>query len=93
MSFLPTSSPQDDFWPVAGQPANRTIIAPGASRLVESFVMGLVRLVAWSLERKAMRDLHALDDRLLADIGIERAHIRGAVIRGRRALVLRERKR
>jgi uncharacterized protein YjiS (DUF1127 family) len=89
MSLLPTFPAVDDFWPLAGQPADRTPIAAGVRRLANSFGIVLTRLAAWSLERKAMRDLHALDDRLLANIGIERAYIGRAATRGRRARAVR----
>ena len=43
---------------------------------------GLVaKLRAWRKKRQARRDLEALDDRLLADIGLDRADI-GAVVEG-----------
>jgi uncharacterized protein YjiS (DUF1127 family) len=39
----------------------------------------LAKLVAWRKRRRAIRDLYALDDRMLADIGLSRAQIRPLV--------------
>jgi uncharacterized protein YjiS (DUF1127 family) len=36
-------------------------------------------LVRWRAQRRAISDLHRLDDRTLRDIGIHRSQIRGAV--------------
>ena len=39
----------------------------------------LAKLVAWQKRRRTIRDLEALDDRLLADIGLSRPQIRPLV--------------
>ncbi len=39
----------------------------------------LAKLDAWQKRRRAIRDLEALDDRLLADIGVSRAQLRPLV--------------
>jgi len=52
-----------------GIPVARSVSGPGA------------KLRAWRKKRRARRDLLALDDRLLADIGLDRATI-GTVVEG-----------
>jgi uncharacterized protein YjiS (DUF1127 family) len=39
------------------------------------------RLAAWRRQRLASRQLHALDDRMLRDMGIHRSHI-DMIVRG-----------
>jgi uncharacterized protein YjiS (DUF1127 family) len=39
------------------------------------------RLAAWRQQRRASRQLHALDDRMLKDMGIQRSHIE-MIVRG-----------
>jgi uncharacterized protein YjiS (DUF1127 family) len=39
------------------------------------------RLAAWCRQRRASRQLHALDDRMLRDMGIHRSHI-DMIVRG-----------
>jgi uncharacterized protein YjiS (DUF1127 family) len=48
------------------------------------------RLAAKALQRSAVRTLHALDDRTLADLGILRSEIELAVCSGRPARVTRK---
>ena len=54
---------------------------PIARPLADAVTGPFARLRAWQRKRQARRDLQALDDRLLADIGLDRAAI-DAVVEG-----------
>lgn len=76
-TFTPRTT--DDFWPYAEQPQAGT-----RTTLLQRLAAGMRALAGLVLERhrriKAHRDLASLDDRMLKDIGIERAEI-GRVVR------------
>jgi uncharacterized protein YjiS (DUF1127 family) len=66
-------------------PADRVPVAPRFARLGAGLAGLVGRIASWQQSRHLVRRLSSLDDRLLADIGIERADIpdvaRGAFIR------------
>ena len=90
MSLLPTFSSADDFWPLAAPSVARATLATCVQRAAGRLGFASAALVAWRLERKAIRHLDHVDDRMLADIGITRAEIRRAVAQGRRTIAARD---
>lgn len=84
MSILPNLSLADELWPSANPCSGRT------TGLHERVFRGLAwsgailaDIVLWRLQRRAARELRALDDRMLKDIGIAREEIDHVVRRGR----------
>lgn len=73
------ANPQYEPWPHA-----RKAHGNGVSRLLASGISGFLQSMSERRrQRRAMRELEAMDDYMLKDIGIGRSEIKRAVLYGR----------